>query len=143
MLNYFYNTLPMQTQITSFLPKTSTKSAFIKTKVNRRGISKIMKDIILESNRKHNGGRLKCQYCKQNIRFTGRQKRNCSVMFNYVYPKEHFKSENDYYGYYNCVACCRRCHLLKKEKPYSFLVNELMKKNQQIPFAYEIPMILD
>ena len=149
-MNYKYNpflsfrSYPMQTQtqIDSFLMPPSAPKTI--NRQNRRGISKTMKDIITTSNRKHNGGRLKCQYCKQGIRFTGRQKKNCSIMFDYVYPKEVFKTEDEYYSYFNCVASCRRCHLLKKEKPYHVLVTELFKKSRlQISPTYEIPMILD
>lgn len=133
-----FRSYPMETQIDSFLmPPPAPKSP-------KREISKVMKDIIIESNRKHNGGKLKCQYCKQIVRFTGRQKKSYTVSFNYVYPKETFKNEDEYYGYYNCVVSCRRCHLLKKDKPYYVLVAELFNKLRiRIPTTYEVPMILD
>ena len=152
LLNRFRtNTYFMQTNIKSFLqhqpnnfPFNANNKSFIKPKSKKYFLTKDFKDIILNSNKIHNNGKIKCQYCKQNVRYTGRQKKNCSIMFDYVYPKEVFKTEEEYYSFFNCVASCRRCHLLKKNKPYNILVTELFKKFRlQIAQTYEVPMILD
>ena len=145
-MNYNYNpfrsfrTYPMQTLLDSYLMPPPPK---------RRPVEKIekidkRKKIILESNRKHNNGQLKCQFCKQNIYFTGKQRKPYSVSFNYVCPKEYFQTEDEYYSYYNCVACCQHCNLTKKDKSYDFLVKEIYNISRiKIPKYYETPMILD
>lgn len=140
-MNYNYNPyyrpiniFTMQTQITSFLTK------------EEENLDKYLKKIISKSNRLHNNGTLKCQYCKRQIYFTDRfkQKNGVSATYDFVEPKESFKNEKDYYSMYNCVLSCYRCYKLKEKKSYKELVDKLYQTlRHKLDEKYETPMILD